>query len=264
MKPLRAGRRAPAGTRRAAAVEVTIAGGVAWLTLARAATGNRLDAETMTALVDAAAVAEDADEAVLVVLRARGPVFCAGLPEGLGRPERGWPDGVAALASLTKPVLVALQGEARGWGVALALAGDLRLAATSAGFVLAELAAGRLPGGGAIVRLTRIVGPARAMELILLGRRLPAARAVEWGLVNAVVPGARLGGLVAATARSLAARGPLALRLAKEAVLQALDLPLAHGIRLEQDLYVLLQTTADRGEGIRAFLDRRQPRFAGR
>jgi enoyl-CoA hydratase/carnithine racemase len=100
--------------------------------------------------------------------------------------------------------------------------------------------------------------------MVLLGMRLPAARAAAWGLVATVVERARLRGAAAATAHALARRGPLALRLAKEAVTRALDLPLADGIRMEQDLYVLLQTTADRREGVRAFLERRPPRFAGR
>ena len=93
---------------------------------------------------------------------------------------------------------------------------------------------------------------------------MPAREALAWGLVSQVVPAARLGAAVTRAARGLAARGPVALRFAKEAVRRAFDLPLDDGIRLEQDLYVLLQTTADRREGVRRFLERRPPRYEGR
>jgi enoyl-CoA hydratase len=234
------------------------------MTLARPAARNRCDAELLAALADACAEAENADAARVVVLAARGPAFSAGLPRAYRWPDPAWPDGVAALAALTKPVVAALQGEALGWGLALALACDLRVASAGAVLALPEMREGRFPGGGVTQRLPRVVGVARALDLVLLGTRLTAARAAEWGLVSAVVPPGRLAAAVAETARALAARGPLALRLAKEAVVRALDLPLADGIRLEEDLYVLLQTTEDRREGIRAFLERRTPRFSGR
>jgi len=238
--------------------------GVGWMTLARPAFRNRLDAELLGGLAEACAAAEEAEQARVVVLAARGAAFSAGLPRGCGWPEPSWPDGVAAVARLTKPVIAALQGEALGWGFALALACDLRVASSTAVLALPGAREGRLPGGGALQRLARMVGPAHALEMVLLGTRLSATRAAEWGLVSAVVEPARLAASVEEAARALAARAPLALRLAKEAVLKGLDLPLAEGLRLEQDMYVLLQTTADRGEGIRAFLERRTPRFGGR
>jgi enoyl-CoA hydratase/carnithine racemase len=102
------------------------------------------------------------------------------------------------------------------------------------------------------------------MALLLLGERVTARDALEWGLVADVVPPARLARAAAAAAARMAARGPVALRYAKEAVRRALDLPLEDGVRLEHDLYVLLQTTADRREGIDAFRSRRRPRFQAR
>jgi enoyl-CoA hydratase/carnithine racemase len=98
---------------------------------------------------------------------------------------------------------------------------------------------------------------------LLLGDRIPAREAYAWGMVRQVVTPRQLRRVVTAHARALAARAPIALRYAKEAVSRALDLPLADGVRLEHDLYVLLQTTADRREGIAAFLARRTPRFEG-
>jgi len=256
--------RRPPSRERGPAVELSVRGGAAWITLARPALRNRLDAETLGALVEACEAAEDAPGVRAVVLAARGPVFCAGLPPGCEWPARGWADGVRAVGAIGKPVIAALQGDALGWGLSLALACDLRIAASTAALALPELGQGRLPGGGVIVRLARIVGVARALELVLLGTRLPAARAAEWGLVSAVVRPDRLSATVEAAVRRLTARGALAMRLAKEAVVRSLDLPLDEGIRMEQDLYVLLQTTADRREGVRAFLERRRPRFRAR
>src|SRR5207247_10932793 len=119
-------------------------------------------------------------------------------------------------------------------------------------------------GGGAPQRRPGMIGTAGARELGVRGPRVRARTAAAGGLVGAAVAPPRLASTVEETAHALAQKGPLALRLGKEAVVRALDLPLADGIRLEHDLYVLLQTTADRRAGIQAFLARRKPRFGGR
>src|SRR5439155_1346763 len=120
------------------------------------------------ALVEASAAAEDDDGARVVVLAARGPAFSLGLPRACRWPERSWPDGVGAVAGLTKPVIAAIQGAALGWGLALALACDLRLASTTAVLALPALGERRFPGGGVTQRLPRMIGTARAMEVVLL------------------------------------------------------------------------------------------------
>src|SRR5438132_150205 len=183
------------------AVELAVRDGVAWMTLARPASGNRLDAELLGALVEGSAAAEDDDGVRVVVLAAEGPAFSLGLPRACRWPERSWPDGVGALGGLTKPVIAAIQGAAVGWGLALALACDLRTAPTAAVLALPELGERRFPGGGVTQRLPRIIGTARAMELVLLGTRLPAATAAAWGLVSAAVAPARLASTVEETAR---------------------------------------------------------------
>lgn len=238
--------------RRRPAVDLAVADGVATVTLGR----DRYDADVASGLVEAFE-AIDTDDAVHVVV-------LAGIPSRTGWPAAEWPDGVAAVARCTRPVVARLAGDVRGWGVALALACDLRVAARSAVLRVVDAADGRLPGGGVTQRLTRIVGPSRALDVVLLGTPVPAPTALAWGLVSRVVPAARLDATVRTLAAGLAARGPLALRLAKETVVRALDLPLDDGVRLEHDLYVLLQTTADRAEGVAAFRARRRPRFTGR
>jgi enoyl-CoA hydratase/carnithine racemase len=230
---------------RGPAVRVTVAGGVARVGLPAADADGVAFAEACEALGDDARVR-------VVVIEGQGGAFAA--PGG----------AAAAVASLVLPVVAALDGTVSGEGLAVALACDLRLATPATRLVLDEARQGRLPGGGVTQRLPRLVGPARAMELLLLGRPLSARTALSWGLVHRVVPRARLRAAAAALARELAARAPLAMRYGKEAVLRALDLPLADGIALEHDLYVLLQTTADRREGVRAFLAKRRPRFTGR
>jgi enoyl-CoA hydratase/carnithine racemase len=258
--PARGARRA----RRSPAVEVAVRDGVAWVTMARPETGNRLDAAMMGGLADAAATVDAAGDVDVVVLGARGDVFSGGLAAGCRWPEPAWPDGVAAIAGIAKPVVAALPGPARGWGFSLALACDLRVVVHRAVLAVPDAGAAGFPGGGLTQRLPRIVGTGRALDVLLLGTPVSARCALAWGLAHAVVPATRLTAEAARLAALLRARGPLALRLAKEAVQRALDLPLADGMRLEEDLYVLLQTTADRAEGVRAFLDRRPPRFAGR
>jgi enoyl-CoA hydratase/carnithine racemase len=252
------------GRARGPAVDVAVQDGVAWLTLARPARRNLLDDEMMGALADACGGIEHDDAVRVAVLAAAGEHFCAGLPPGIAWPAAASPDGVAGLAALTKPVIACLAGTVRGWGLALALACDLRVAATTAVLELPEVSRGRLPGGGVTQRLTRLIGTSRALSMLLLGEPVAAHTAAAWGLVSQVVAPRRLRPTAAALARDLVTRGPLALRLAKEAVSRALDLPLDDGVRLEHDLYVLLQTTSDRREGVRSFLERRPPRYEGR
>jgi enoyl-CoA hydratase len=249
---------------RGPAVETAVEHGVAWLTLARPARRNLLDDEMMGALADGCQAVEHDERVRAVVVSAAGEHFCAGLPAGIAWPPADWPDGVAAVAGVTKPVIGCLAGTVRGWGLALALACDLRVAATTAVLELPEVSRGRLPGGGVTQRLPRLVGTSRALSMLLLGEPVAAHTAAVWGLVSRVVAPRRLRSTVGALARDLGERGPLALRLAKEAVGRALDLPLDDGVRLEHDLYVLLQTTSDRREGVRSFLERRPPRYEGR
>lgn len=247
-----------AARRRTARSQVlTVVRGVAWLTLP----GERVDRDAAQALCDA--VAEIAfDESVCVaVVRGRGRRFCVGVENDADWASRH--DWVAAVGSLSVPVVAAIAGDALAEGAELALACDLQIASAAAGIGFPHIVEGRLPRHGGAQRLPRAVGRTRALELLLSGRRVGAREALRIGLVSHVAPAAGLDTTVRQLVEGLRAKGPIALRLAKEAVLKGSDLTLEQGIRLEQDLYVLLQTTADRAEGVRAFLRKRPPRFRG-
>lgn len=236
--------------------------GIAWLRLERPQAHNRITPHLAQALCDAAAEIEHDDRVVAVVLAASGPSFCAGVEDG-GDWERRI-DWVAAIARLTRPVVAAIQGDALAEGLELALACDLRVVSDRAHLAMPQLTGGCLPAHGGTQRLPRIVGRARALDLLLTGRSIDAAEASAIGLATSVAVHHELERSLAAVVRELKAKGPVALRYAKEAVLHGSDLTLDQGIRLEEDLYVLLQTTRDRQEGIDAFVQKRKPVFRGK
>lgn len=231
---------------------------VAWITL----TKLRVDQQVAQALCDTAEEIELDDGIALVVVRGTGRSFCLGVDDDGAWQERF--DWVQAIASLTSPVVAALNGDAVAEGCELALACDLRYAAASAGFRLPQVVEGALPRHGATQRLPRIVGRARAMEILFSGRRVGAREAAAIGLVSGCAAAGRLPAMIRSEVSALRAKGPIALRFAKEAVGKSLDMTLDQGMRLEQDLYVLLQTTRDRSEGVGAFLAKRRPRFRGK
>jgi enoyl-CoA hydratase len=163
-----------------------------------------------------------------------------------------------------QPIIAAIGGHCFGGGLELALACDIRIASADSRLGLTEVDLAIIPGGGGTQRLPRLVGRGKALELILTAARIDAAEAVRIGLVERVVPAGQALAAAQALAGTLAAKAPLALRYAKEAVVKGVGLPLADGIRLENDLATLLRTTEDRLEGARAFLEKRKPRWQGR
>jgi enoyl-CoA hydratase len=169
-----------------------------------------------------------------------------------------------AIASLDRPVIAAVNGDALGQGLELALACDIRLASDKARFGLPQVSLGLMPMDGGTQHLPRIVGRGKALELIFTGATITAREALEIGLVSRVVAQKNLASEAEALAQNMASKAPIALKFIKEAVNKGLDLTLDQGLRLEADLYFLLHTTADRTEGIRAFLEKRNPKFKGK
>lgn len=240
-------------------VSMSRRGDVTTLTLGLA--GGRLDHGAHAALVAACGEIDLEEDVRVVVLRGRGRDFCLGNDQGVG-PDA--PDGIAAVGRLRVPCVAVLNGDALDAGLELALACDLRIAASDVRLGLTQPACGALPFHGGTQRLPRIVGAARAARMLLLGDTVSARQGLEAGLLQAAPPRARLSREAARWVRTLADRAPVAQRLAKETLRAAADLPLAEGLRLEGDLYVLLHTTRDRDEGIASFHAKRRARFEGR
>jgi enoyl-CoA hydratase/carnithine racemase len=169
-----------------------------------------------------------------------------------------------SLGGLELPVIVGIQGDALGPGLEMVLACDIRIAAEGARFGLPQIDAGFIPCDGGTQRLSRIVGKAKALEMVLTGETIDAREALRIGLVNRVVPKEEVVKTVMDMAGEMVSRAPVAMRYAKEAVLNGMDMTLEQGLRLEADLYFLLHATRDRTEGITAFREKKKPRFEGK
>ena len=232
---------------------------------------NALNGAVMRQLVDAA-LAFDADSAVgAIVITGDERAFAAGadikemaaasVVEMLQANRIELWD---ALRGIKKPLIAAVSGWALGGGCELAMACDMIVASETARFGQPEINIGIIPGAGGTQRLTRAVGKALAMEVILNGRFLDAAEAERFGLVNRVVPVEQYMRTATELAQQIAERAPLAVRLAKEAVNQAQESVLAEGIADERRLFYMLFSTEDQKEGMQAFLDKRPARWQGR
>jgi enoyl-CoA hydratase/carnithine racemase len=255
-------------------IRYEVTDGVATVTLNRPDVHNAMN-DVMRRELTACftALVTDEDARVVVVTGAGERAFSAGAdirefvaPTGAVsfREHRKRLDFRQVMDRCGQPILAAIRGYAFGGGLELALACDIRFASDDARLGLTEIDLAIIPGGGGTQRLPRLVGRGKALEMILSGARLTAAEALAIGLVERVVPAAAVVPTTLAFAHTLAGKAPVALRYAKEAVVKGLELPLADGIRLENDLATLLRTTEDRVEGARAFLEKRPPRWTGR
>jgi enoyl-CoA hydratase/carnithine racemase len=218
-----------------------------------------------------AAVAElPGSAARVMVLAANGPGFCAGadlkerraMAEAEKYAHNRAISGLAdEIATLPMPTLAAIGGVALGGGCELALACDLRLAATGVSIGLTEARIGAVPGAGGTQRLPRLIGTARALEMMFTGEPVPAERAAAWGLVNEVVPPDELEARALAFARIAATRSRRNLALLKQVVYAGRDRPLAEGLELERQAFVEVLASADYREGLAAFAEKRPPVF---
>jgi 2-(1,2-epoxy-1,2-dihydrophenyl)acetyl-CoA isomerase len=254
-------------------LRVEVDGAVATLTLDRPEALNALTVPLKIALREALeSIARDRSVRA-VILTGAGRAFCAG--QDLA--EREQPDAaplevevrerynpiIRALRSMGQPVIAAVNGVAAGAGASLAFACDLRIAAQEARFLLAFGRIGLVPDSGATWFLPRIVGPAKAAELALLGEAVDAAEALRLGLVSKVVPGEALMDEARAMAGRLAESAPLALALTKEALQRSLTIDLDEALEGEAKLQGIAGASADHAEGLAAFREKRPPRFTG-
>ncbi|MEE9285886.1 MAG: enoyl-CoA hydratase-related protein [Dehalococcoidia bacterium] len=245
--------------------------GVARIVLTRPKAGNAVDAAMALDLRDACRAVVEDDGTTVAVITGAGRCFCAGGPEpsGLGAGTGLTPQAMAerrvadAIAAIPKPTIAAINGDALGQGLEIALACDLRVAVEGARLGLGHVPNGAIPWDGGTQRLPRAVPRGVALEMILTGKTIDAGEALRVGLVTQVIAPEAFEAKVNELAEKLAASAPIAGRYAKEAIHHGMDLPLDHALRLEADLAVLLHTSSDRAEGIRAFLEKRPPRFTG-
>ncbi len=251
---------------------------IALLTLNSPVSNNAIDTGMAEEFIDACRHISENDDIYVAVVTGSGRVFCSGsaleqtvvsgteISKAISelKDEASRYEVSSALALIDRPVVVALNGNALGQGFELALAGDIRVAAKGAKLGFPSVASGLMPMDGGTQRLPRLIGRARALELLLGGRMIDAEEALELGLLSQVVPQSELIDNVMAMARTMAAKAPISLRYVKEAVNKGMDLTLDQGIRLEVDLYFLIHTTEDRTEGIRAFQQKRKPVFKGK
>ena len=261
-------------------IRFEIDGRIALLTIDRPKVHNALDFETSDELVAAWERFRDDDDLWVAILTGAGErSFCAGadlrgvadfyknlssverlrrseLVPGLG--------GITKNLAIDKPIIAAINGHCLAGGLEIALACDLRIASENASFGLPEVTRGIIPGAGGTQRLPRLVGPERALDLIMTGRRIDAQEAERIGLVSRVVAATQLQEQAMQTARLIASNGPLAVRAAKSAVWRGLDMPLEEGLRVEQLLAEPVRQSEDAREGPRAFLEKREPEFKGK
>jgi enoyl-CoA hydratase len=243
---------------------------IATLTVNRPEVRNALDTETVTELHHALEAVRAAKATVLILTGAGDKAFVAGADIASIR-ARGRDDALRSINSRLMSaveahdavVIAAVNGVALGGGCELCIAADLRIAADHAVFGQPEPAIGIIPGAGATQRLPRFVGLGRAKELILTGARWDAQTALAYGLVNEVVPKARLMEAAHAMAGRIRALGPLAVRLSKVALNLSAQLPLAAGLVYESTAQAITFESKDKMEGTGAFLEKRKPRFTG-
>ena len=248
-------------------------GTTVWITLNRPDARNALSRGMNVELQELAAGLDERDDVRAVVVTGNGDkTFCAGADL---KERRGVPAGetgpyinaiagaIGGFAELRKPTICAMNGSAYGGGLELALACDFRILVEGAELGLTEVKLGIMPGAGGTQRLPRLIGEARAKELILLGRRIPAARALEIGLVHQVVPRAGLAAATEALLAELATCAPLSVTCAKSAIERGYGTPIADGLGIERECYDTTLFSSDRDEGLAAFAEGRPPRWSG-
>ncbi|HEX7245063.1 MAG TPA: enoyl-CoA hydratase-related protein [Solirubrobacterales bacterium] len=252
-------------------IESTRDGHVALLRIDRPEARNALSPEVMEELASGLERLDPDPDVRCVVIAGSEKVFAAGA-DIKAMAERSFAEALRhpaaafwrRLAAIKTPMVAAVSGYALGGGCELALACDMIVAAEGATFGQPEIDLGIIPGGGGTQRLARVLGKQRAMELVLTGRRFGAAEARDLGLVNRVVPDGEWLDAALALAREVAEKPPIASRLAKQAVLVAEETALSPGLENERRLYELAMATEDRVEGMKAFLEKRDPKFEGK
>lgn len=245
--------------------------GVMVLSLNRPRKANSLSTELMVELCGQLGKALDTPTVRCVVLTGSERIFSAGSDiSGMVNQGVDWYldkdrlERWRQIEDFPKPLIAAVNGPAIGGGLELAMLCDLIIAGEGASFGQGEITIGVIPGDGGTQRLPRAVGKALAMYMIMSGERIPAARALQAGLVAEVVPDAQTVSRAREIAAMIASRAPLSVQYAKKAAREAFEQPLSKGLAFERQMVTEVFKTADRAEGMRAFLEKRPPEYRGR
>jgi enoyl-CoA hydratase/carnithine racemase len=256
------------------AIGYDIDGAIVVITIDRPEVMNCLDPEHNQMLTEAFARFEADDALRCAVLTGGGDkAFSAGadlkklIPSFRDQVRAGespaWELGGITWTGVGKPRIAAVNGYALAGGTELALACDIRIASTTASFGLAETKWAIIPGAGGTQRLPRAVGLGQALQIILTGDPVDAQTALQWGLVNQVVAQDELLPTAIAMAKTIASRGPLAVKAAKAAVYAGLDMSLTDGLQMEREVFLGIMRTEDAVEGSTAFTEKRNPVYRG-
>lgn len=247
---------------------------VATLTLNRPESLNALNTALLAELRTALEAAEaDAAVRVVVITGAGGKAFCAGadVAELLkktpaeARAFSQWFQGVfTVIESMRKPVLAKIRGFCLGGGLELALACDFRIASDTSTFGLPEVNLAIIPGGGGTQRLPRLIGKTKALELLMTGEQMDATKAERLTLVNEIVPAEELDRAVDAFIQKLLTKSPVTLGILKEAVNKGLEMDLERALEYEANCFEDVLKAEDAREGLKAFLEKRKPKFGGK
>ena len=206
---------------------------------------------------------------VVIIRGAGGKAFSAGgdLSEFLAQAPADleeWGDTLSWPERCRKPVVAAIDGYTMGAGLELALACDFRIATDHSLFSFPEIRLGMIPGSGGTQRALRLIGMTRAKLLMMTGRRISASQAEQWGLITQCVPSDAFESAIAELSTELAARAPLALRTLKTVLNKGAEAPLETALELERKSYAWLRSTHDYEEGVKSFLEKREPKYTGR
>lgn len=257
-------------------IEIEHAGPIGKILFNRPKVLNAYSKAVSSELMAAVKQLTDDDSVRAIVISGNGRAFMAGADinmvnqwSSLASPEEVRADiegmfSPTMLEDCPKPVIAAINGLAFGMGCEIALGCDFRIAAQSAQFGVPEIKIGIIPGGGGTQRLTRLVGQAKALEMIVTGDPITAQDALACGLVNRVAPDDELWDQVEAFVGRLLDKSPIGIEFAKKCVYQGGDATLAEGLEVERDLFCRVCQTADAKEGTKAFLEKRRPEFKGK
>lgn len=247
--------------------------GIAYIRLNRPEALNAINPEMFSKLSEVLIEFRDDPSLRVAIITGVGKAFCTGADIKTMLPflskearQNPWliPPTITRGMDLWKPLIAAINGAALGGGLELAMACDLRVAAENAIFGTPEVTIGIIPGWGGTQRITRSLARCKAAELLLLGETIDAQEAYRIGLINKVVPPDELMPSAEKWAARLAENAPLAVQAAKKAMIQGADLSLLEGLKLEWELVAELLTTEDFQEGVKAFTEKRRPKYVGR